>query len=246
MDTGFSTPQKSNDALGSTLSQGFDARAIRDIISCVYDYYDFPSCCLALETTTGMVIKANHGIDAKFVEHPPHGKSLLYHGVSRNLPIIIYNAAEDPRFCQDPLVVGPPFVRFFVGVPLMLTPTTCIGTLCIMDTEKKTFYSLQDCEYAMQAANKIVQHYTAAGRTSSYWTLTLDTLGTLPSLNCLPPMVSSTEDSLPSTPEVSPPITPRRCTSEVQKQHVHHDLQDGGCQRTKGRHRKRRLRTAFF
>jgi len=212
-DQDVEATEKSNDTLPPLLAQGFHARAIRGTVGRVYDYYDFPSCCLALETPTGMQIKANHGIDAKFVEHPAHGKSLLYHDVSRNLPIIIYNAAEDERYCQDPLVVGPPFVRFFIGVPIMISPTMCIGTLCLMDTEKKAFYSLRDCEHAMQAAREIVRYFMESGRTSSYWTCTLDTLGTLPSLNNLPPMACSSLNSLPSTPYNSPPATPRSCAS---------------------------------
>jgi len=229
-NAGSGTTQKLNDVLPPSLAQGFDARGIHGIISRVYDYYDAFSCCLALEAPTGMVILAGYGIDAKFVEHPPSGKSLLYHGVNRNLPIIIYNAAQDPRYCQDPLVVGPPFVRFFVGVPLMLTPTTCIGTVCIMDKQEKTFYSLQDCQYAMHAANELMRYYMESGRTAHYWSLTSNTLGTVPSLSNLPPMVFATEDSVPSTPETTPPTTPRSCTSEVPNQRVQCDLQDIGCQ----------------
>jgi len=214
MDNKAEVEAKSNTVLPVHLVQGFDARAVRAILGRVYEHYDFPSCCLALETPTGMAIKGNHGIDAKFVEHPTHGKSILYHGVSRNLPIIIYNAAEDLRFSEDPLVTGPPFVRFFIGVPLMISPTQCIGTLCLMDTREKTFYSLCDCQYVMQAAADIVCYFTESGRTS-FWTLTVDTIGTLPSVSHLPSMECSTLDSLPSTPDASPVTTPRTPTMPV-------------------------------
>ena len=49
----------------------------------------------------------------------------------------IPDAAEDPRFRLNPLVLGDPRIRFYAGVPLR-TPGGCkVGTLCILDRKPR-------------------------------------------------------------------------------------------------------------
>lgn len=195
--------EKTNESLPSDVLHHFQAKEIKEVLRSVIKHYGFPICCLALETQGGMSLTGNYGIDVKFVDHHAERKSILRHDVNRNLPIIIYDATQDARFTHDPLVVGPPFVRFFIGVPIMISPIKCIGTLCLMHQEPRQFFSLNDCRYAMQAAGDIVQHFVALGA-ASYGTITLGSLGTFPTM--------STENSLPSNPSspgTTPPTTPR-------------------------------------
>ena len=53
-------------------------------------------------------------------------------------PFVIEDATSDPRFAGNPLVVGPPHIRFYAGVPLV-SGGQPIGTLCIVDTKPRTF-----------------------------------------------------------------------------------------------------------
>jgi len=105
-----------------------------------------------LRVAAEMRLKGRHGIDVNLVEHLANRKSILFDGVDNNLPIIIYDALKDARYCHDALVVRLPSARFFIGVPIMLSRKTCFGILCLMDTKPRTFYSLHDCRFAMQAA----------------------------------------------------------------------------------------------
>jgi len=158
MNTSSNNPaqclEKANESRLPFLVQRFQAMAIKTILGRVINHYDFPSCCLALQAPAGMIITGNYEVDAKYVEHPASSQSILLHDVCRPLPIIIYDASNDARFCHDPLVVGPPFVQLFIGVPILLSPITCIGTLCLMHDEPREFFSLNDCQYAMQAAQE--------------------------------------------------------------------------------------------
>jgi len=79
--------------------------------------------------------KSNVGLDASetsrdlaFCAHALHVPDLL----------IVEDAKEDPRFCDSPLVLGSPGIRFYAGVPLSSSEGLALGTLCAIDTVPRT------------------------------------------------------------------------------------------------------------
>ncbi|MEJ2577999.1 MAG: ATP-binding protein [Kineosporiaceae bacterium] len=65
-------------------------------------------------------------------------RSLCQHTASADGPLVVPDAVSDPRFRDDPLVTGPPFVRFYLGVPLRGSVGEVRGVLCVMDPEPRT------------------------------------------------------------------------------------------------------------
>lgn len=53
--------------------------------------------------------------------------------------LVVPDTHADPRFASNPLVVGPPFVRFYAGIPLRTPSGQAIGTLCAADTQPREF-----------------------------------------------------------------------------------------------------------
>ena len=56
------------------------------------------------------------------------------HAVAADAPLIVEDAREDARFAGNPLVTGPPGIRFYAGVPIHAASGYPLGTLCIIDT----------------------------------------------------------------------------------------------------------------
>ena len=57
---------------------------------------------------------------------------------------IIKDARADVRFAGVPLVVGPPYIRFYASAPLVSRDGYKLGALCILDTAARAEFELPD------------------------------------------------------------------------------------------------------
>ena len=99
--------------------------------------------------------------DISFCTHAMHGEDLME----------IRDAAFDSRFADNPLVTGPPHVRFYAGQPLKSEEGLPLGTLCIIDSaprpEGLSAFQRQGLRVLAQATMRRLRsrrHSTAARR----------------------------------------------------------------------------------
>lgn len=78
--------------------------------------------------------KARVGLD---VCETPRQISFCGHAIADDGLFIVPDAQADPRFADNPLVTGVPYVRFYAGAPLQLSSGHRVGTLCLIDTQPR-------------------------------------------------------------------------------------------------------------
>jgi len=75
--------------------------------------------------------KANFGLPG--LDSIAREAALCSHTILQDDILEIVDASADPRFAQNPLVIGDPGIRFYAGVPLKMSDGTSAGALCVID-----------------------------------------------------------------------------------------------------------------
>lgn len=69
-------------------------------------------------------------------------------------PLVVENCLADPLFNTSPWVTGEQKVLFYAGVPLSIEPGLPLGTLCLMDTQARSF-SEQDLDLLLDLGQQV-------------------------------------------------------------------------------------------
>lgn len=78
--------------------------------------------------------KARIGLDE---QEMPRERSFCAHLVSLKAPLEVLDPRSDSRFSFNPAVTSEPGIRFYAGMPLMSAGGHVIGSICVVDTEKR-------------------------------------------------------------------------------------------------------------
>ena len=71
-----------------------------------------------------------YGLNAR---ETPREISLCAHAVFSGEQLVIFNAAADPKFNDNPLVSGELGIRFYAGAPHLSPRGGSLGTFCLID-----------------------------------------------------------------------------------------------------------------
>jgi two-component system, sensor histidine kinase len=113
--------------------------------------------------------KARKGIQ---VAETPRELAFCAYAILGRDVLSVEDARQDPRFADNPLVVGAPQIRFYAGAPLITRDGYALGTLCTLDQAPRHL-TPEQTELLQALARRVVdqfelrRHVRLLGRTAA-------------------------------------------------------------------------------
>jgi len=123
------------------------------IVRLAADVLDAPIAYIALIDSDRQWFKAKCGLTA---DQTGRDISFCGHTIQESRPLIVPDASIDPRFHDNPLVTGEPFIRFYAGHPLAGPGGKLVATFCIAGPQPRELTAKQLSEFEQFAA--LAQH----------------------------------------------------------------------------------------
>ncbi|WP_115719597.1 sensor domain-containing diguanylate cyclase [Gallaecimonas mangrovi] len=119
----------------SGLLNGTDDPRLNRIVKLASRLFGTPVTLISLVAADVQHFKARRGLVDLAL---PRQTSFCGHVVARAAPMVIKDTSQDSRFFDNPLVIGPPFIRFYAGYPIYFEGQV-LGTLCLIDKKPRQF-----------------------------------------------------------------------------------------------------------
>ncbi|MDX2256321.1 MAG: response regulator [Pseudanabaenaceae cyanobacterium bins.39] len=149
--------------------QGFD-----DITQLAADICQVPIALISLVDKDRQWFKSKYGLD---VSETSRQVSFCAYAILHEDILIVHDALVDPRFVDNLLVLNPPYIRFYAGIPIKTAEGQSIGTLCIIDRQPRTLSDNQilalkklarQAQYLIETRRNLAQLSRAALPSKSY------------------------------------------------------------------------------
>jgi len=130
-----------------------------------------PIAAISLVDQDRQWFKAITGLDAK---ETSRDVAFCAHAILQDGALIVPDATNDERFCDNPLVSSSPHIRFYAGIPLVSPEGYHLGTLCVIDRVPRTLSSDQ-LDSLRILVNSIMAHFNLRRANENRLQLILDT-----------------------------------------------------------------------
>lgn len=97
--------------------------------------FNVPMALVGLIDAEREWLKSAQGMEG--ITETPRDLSFCGHTILRPETMVVPDALLDERFFDNPIVTGPPHIRFYAGRPLRSPSGHAVGTLCLLDTQPR-------------------------------------------------------------------------------------------------------------
>ena len=118
-----------------------DEKPFQRVVELVQTVLGVPAAAITLVDGDRQWYRAARGLDGK--ASIPRADSFCDETIGQPGPLAVTDTHLDQRFAANPMVVGAPFIRSYLGVPLTTPDGYNIGTLCAIDTAPRPFDARQ-------------------------------------------------------------------------------------------------------
>ena len=118
------------DILDTAAETAFD-----NIVSWGRRTFNVPICLVSLVDTNRQWFKSCYGLTAT---ETSRDSAFCAHAIMPGAPEVleVCDTHQDVRFLNNPLVIGPPHIRYYAGAPLAMGERK-LGTFCVIDTKPR-------------------------------------------------------------------------------------------------------------
>ncbi len=115
----------SYEVLNTTVEKDFD-----DVTTLAAHICNTPLAFVSLIDENRQWFKSHFGTS---LQETPREISFCQFAIQGKETMVVSDSLKDPRFDQNPLVLGDPNIRFYAGAPLVNHEGYALGTLCVLD-----------------------------------------------------------------------------------------------------------------
>ena len=147
--------------IGTPRTPSFDA-----IAQLVADVFACPISFISVLDRDAQWFKAECGLGSAST---PREVAFCNYTILGNEAFIVEDARADARFVNNPLVTGPPHIRFYAGVPIAIEGGYKIGALCVNDTKPRKFsaHDIARLQKFGQAVEGLVESHSQSVRAAA-------------------------------------------------------------------------------
>lgn len=116
--------------------------------------FSTPMAALTLVDRERVWSKATYGLSGREL---PRGIAFCGYTILADDVLVAEDASSDPRFADNPLVLGSAHVRFYAGAPLISPTGGRLGSLCVMDLVPRSATTEQKMALARLAREAMVR-----------------------------------------------------------------------------------------